>query len=182
MQQDDGRPRCTSYHDGGHDDDVSVMRPLLPWSHVGPTSAKRSKAHRHLKTLLTTLTITAIVVLATFIFYPCIQNDHATPPQGKEDIITTSSSFSSPPDNTATTTHPSSTTTSSPSSSSLAYLVETLPRGDFDLQPLPGTDQTWRALIRLVDRTRNTLDITAMYWNLLAPPPPPPQHELPEWL
>lgn len=47
-----------------------------------------------------------------------------------------------------------------------AYLVETLPLGDFELSPVPGIRNTWEDLTELVDRATSSLEITAMYWNL----------------
>lgn len=49
-----------------------------------------------------------------------------------------------------------------------AYLVESIPTG-VDL-PLLGHKYTAQAQIELVNRTKHTLDISAMYWNLIAKP------------
>ena len=49
-----------------------------------------------------------------------------------------------------------------------AYIVETLPVTDFDLPLVPGSKNTYEALIGLVNGTQRSLDVTTMYWNLLA--------------
>ena len=49
---------------------------------------------------------------------------------------------------------------------STSYLVESLPEKKFHLELLPGIKPTWKALIALVDTTQDTLDVTAMYFDL----------------
>jgi phospholipase D3/4 len=48
-----------------------------------------------------------------------------------------------------------------------AYLVESIPVGMDDLRVTKGLRYTETELKRLTDRTKNTLDLTVMYWNLL---------------
>ena len=48
-----------------------------------------------------------------------------------------------------------------------AYLVETIPVGMDDLRVTKGLRYTETELKRLTDRTKNTIDLTVMYWNLL---------------
>lgn len=50
-----------------------------------------------------------------------------------------------------------------------AWLVESLPVGDFDaISELPGVLSTWQTLTKMVNQTNQTLDVTVMYWDLLA--------------
>jgi len=50
-----------------------------------------------------------------------------------------------------------------------AWIVESLPVGDFDaIQELPGVKSSWRTLIEMINTTQSTLDVTVMYWDLLA--------------
>jgi len=53
-------------------------------------------------------------------------------------------------------------------------VVESLPVVDFGLKPIPGNYNTTHALVGLVDSAQHTLDITAMYWSLIASPDPAP--------
>lgn len=48
-----------------------------------------------------------------------------------------------------------------------AYLVESIPRGMDDLRETRGVEYTEKVLKRLTDRAEKTIDVTAMYWNLL---------------
>jgi phospholipase D3/4 len=48
-----------------------------------------------------------------------------------------------------------------------AYLVESIPLGMEDLRGTAGVEYTENVLKRLADGTETTIDITAMYWNLL---------------
>lgn len=48
-----------------------------------------------------------------------------------------------------------------------AYLVESIPRGMDDLRKTKGVEYTEKVLKRLTDRAEKTIDLTAMYWNLL---------------
>lgn len=48
-----------------------------------------------------------------------------------------------------------------------AYLVESIPAGMDDLRATKGIRYTEHVLKRLVDRAKKTIDLTAMYWNLL---------------
>lgn len=48
-----------------------------------------------------------------------------------------------------------------------AYLVESIPRGMDDLRITKGVEYTEKVLKRLTDRAEKTIDVTAMYWNLL---------------
>ena len=50
-----------------------------------------------------------------------------------------------------------------------AWLVESLPVGDFDaIQELPGVLSSWSTLTKMINDTNSTLDVTVMYWDLLA--------------
>ena len=51
--------------------------------------------------------------------------------------------------------------------SATAFLAESLP-GDLALPLVPGAQNTWEAQKALIDGATQTLDITAMYWDLLA--------------
>ena len=53
---------------------------------------------------------------------------------------------------------------------SRAYLVESIPKGLEDLRGTPGVQYTEDALVRLTDAAKATIDLTAMYWALLADP------------
>jgi phospholipase D3/4 len=48
-----------------------------------------------------------------------------------------------------------------------AYLVESIPRGMDDLRETKGLEYTENVLKRLTDKAKKTIDLTAMYWNLL---------------
>ena len=48
-----------------------------------------------------------------------------------------------------------------------AFLAESLP-ADIDLPLVAGAQNTWTAQVALIEGAKHTLDITAMYWNLLA--------------
>jgi len=48
-------------------------------------------------------------------------------------------------------------------------LVESLPVGNFSLAPAGGSRPTWEVLVCLIQGARHSLDVMAMYWNLLAP-------------
>jgi hypothetical protein len=48
------------------------------------------------------------------------------------------------------------------------FLVETIPLMNFSLSLTPGALNTYEALIGLCNNTRETLDISVMYWNLLV--------------
>ncbi len=48
-----------------------------------------------------------------------------------------------------------------------AVLVESIPRGLEDLRGTPGVEYTEDVLVRMTQGARKTLDVTAMYWNLL---------------
>ncbi|CAK4698012.1 hypothetical protein LEN26_000893 [Aphanomyces euteiches] len=54
------------------------------------------------------------------------------------------------------------------SQASRIHVVESLPVGDFELLPLPGSKNTAEALVELIDSALHRLDIFAMYWNLLG--------------
>lgn len=49
-----------------------------------------------------------------------------------------------------------------------AYLVESIPLDLTDLRPPVGVAETKTALKRLVDGAQETIDVTAVYWSLLA--------------
>ena len=51
-----------------------------------------------------------------------------------------------------------------------AYLVESIPRGLEDLRGTPGVQYTEDVLVRLTDAAKSSIDLTAMYWALLADP------------
>jgi hypothetical protein len=56
------------------------------------------------------------------------------------------------------------------STSARAYLVESIPKGLEDLRGTPGVAYTEDVLVRLTSRAKSTIDLTAMYWALLADP------------
>jgi hypothetical protein len=51
-----------------------------------------------------------------------------------------------------------------------AYLVESIPKGLDDLRGTPGVAYTEDVLVQLTSRAKSTIDLTAMYWVLLADP------------
>ncbi len=51
-----------------------------------------------------------------------------------------------------------------------AYLVESIPKGLEDLRVTPGVQYTEDVLVRLTNAARSSIDLTAMYWALLADP------------
>src|SRR5262245_31688925 len=53
---------------------------------------------------------------------------------------------------------------------SRAYLVESIPKGLEDLRSTPGVQYTEDVLVRLTDAATTSIDLTAMYWALLADP------------
>lgn len=53
---------------------------------------------------------------------------------------------------------------------SRAYLVESIPKGLEDLRGTPGVQYTEDVLVRLTDAATSSIDLTAMYWALLADP------------
>ena len=56
------------------------------------------------------------------------------------------------------------------STSARAYLVESIPKGLEDLRGTPGMAYTEDVLVQLTSRAKSTIDLTAMYWALLADP------------
>jgi phospholipase D3/4 len=54
-----------------------------------------------------------------------------------------------------------------------AYLVESIPKGLEDLRDTPGVRYTENVLVELTRQARSTIDLTAMYWNLLPDPKSP---------
>ena len=54
-----------------------------------------------------------------------------------------------------------------------AYLVESIPNGLEDLRDTPGVRYTENVLVELTQQARSTIDLTAMYWNLLPDPKSP---------
>lgn len=54
------------------------------------------------------------------------------------------------------------------SDSARAYLVESIPRGLEDLRGTPGVAYTEDVLVALTSRATSSIDLTAMYWALLA--------------
>src|SRR3984957_12118692 len=54
-----------------------------------------------------------------------------------------------------------------------AYLVESIPKGLEDLRDTPGVLYTENVLVELTRQARSTIDLTAMYWNLLPDPKSP---------
>src|SRR5215475_1170089 len=56
------------------------------------------------------------------------------------------------------------------SESARAYLVESIPRGLDDLRGTPGVAYTEDVLVALTSRATTSIDLTAMYWALLADP------------
>lgn len=48
-----------------------------------------------------------------------------------------------------------------------AYLVESIPTGMDDLRGTPGVHYTEDVLVRLIRQAEKTIDLTAMYWNLV---------------
>jgi phospholipase D3/4 len=51
-----------------------------------------------------------------------------------------------------------------------AYLVESIPKGLEDLRGTPGVAYTEDVLVRLTCSAKSSIDLTAMYWALLADP------------
>lgn len=51
---------------------------------------------------------------------------------------------------------------------SLAYLVESIPADIVDLRPPEGVRHSRHVFVELVDAAESTIDLTAMYWNLLS--------------
>src|SRR5437899_1993600 len=51
-----------------------------------------------------------------------------------------------------------------------AYLVESIPKGLEDLRGTPGVAYTEDVLVQLTSRAKSSIDLTAMYWALLADP------------
>jgi phospholipase D3/4 len=51
-----------------------------------------------------------------------------------------------------------------------AYLVESIPKGLEDLRGTPGVAYTEDVLVRLTSNAKSSIDLTAMYWALLADP------------
>jgi len=51
-----------------------------------------------------------------------------------------------------------------------AYLVESIPKGLEDLRATPGVAYTEDVLVQLTSRAKSSIDLTAMYWALLADP------------
>ena len=49
-----------------------------------------------------------------------------------------------------------------------AYLVESIPKGLEDLRGTPGVAYTEDVLVQLASRAKSSIDLTAMYWALLA--------------
>src|SRR6266481_2663782 len=56
------------------------------------------------------------------------------------------------------------------SNSAHAYLVESIPKGLEDLRGTPGVAYTEDVLVRLTSNAKSSIDLTAMYWALLADP------------
>jgi phospholipase D3/4 len=56
------------------------------------------------------------------------------------------------------------------SNSAHAYLVESIPKGLEDLRGTPGVAYTEDVLVQLTSRAKSSIDLTAMYWALLANP------------
>ena len=56
------------------------------------------------------------------------------------------------------------------SNSAHAYLVESIPKGLEDLRGTPGVAYTEDVLVQLTSGAKSTIDLTAMYWALLADP------------
>ena len=51
-----------------------------------------------------------------------------------------------------------------------AYLVELIPKGLEDLRGTPRVAYTEDVLVELTSKTKSSIDLTAMYWALLADP------------
>jgi phospholipase D3/4 len=49
-----------------------------------------------------------------------------------------------------------------------AYLVESIPKGLEDLRATPGVAYTEDVLVRQISKAKSSIDLTAMYWALLA--------------
>jgi phospholipase D3/4 len=58
-------------------------------------------------------------------------------------------------------------------SAARACLVESIPKGMEDLRGTPGVQYTENVLVRLTNGAKSTIDLTAMYWALLADPNSP---------
>jgi phospholipase D3/4 len=56
------------------------------------------------------------------------------------------------------------------SDSAQAYLVESIPKGLEDLRGTPGVAYTEDVLVQLTSKVKSSIDLTAMYWALLADP------------
>jgi phospholipase D3/4 len=56
------------------------------------------------------------------------------------------------------------------SNSAHTYLVESIPKGLEDLRGTPGVAYTEDVLVQLTSRAKSSIDLTAMYWALLADP------------
>jgi phospholipase D3/4 len=56
------------------------------------------------------------------------------------------------------------------SNSAHAYLVESIPKGLEDLRGTPGVAYTEDVLVRLTSNAKSSIDLTAMYWALVADP------------
>jgi phosphatidylserine/phosphatidylglycerophosphate/cardiolipin synthase-like enzyme len=56
------------------------------------------------------------------------------------------------------------------STSAHAYLVESIPKGLEDLRGTPGVAYTEDVLVQLTSSAKSSIDLTAMYWALLADP------------
>src|SRR5215813_5592838 len=56
------------------------------------------------------------------------------------------------------------------SNSAHAYLVESIPKGLEDLRGTPGVAYTEDVLVQLTSKAKSSIDLTAMYWALLANP------------
>src|SRR6266536_966279 len=54
--------------------------------------------------------------------------------------------------------------------SARAYLVQSIPKGLEDLRGTPGMAYTEDVLVQLTSRAKSSIDLTAMYWALLADP------------
>src|SRR5260221_14765595 len=56
------------------------------------------------------------------------------------------------------------------STSAHAYLVESIPKGLEVLRGTPGVAYTEDVLVQLTSKAKSSIDLTAMYWALLADP------------
>jgi len=71
-------------------------------------------------------------------------------------------------DDSTTTPMTTTATPSTPPSNGTAFLVESLPMAQFDLELLPETRYTWDVLTEYVGNATEKIDLAAMYWDLLA--------------